>query len=143
MLNGIHFLLTYKCNYECDHCFLYCGPHSEGTFTLEQIRTVLDEAVKIGTVEWIYFEGGEPFLFYPLMLEGLKIAYVGFETGYNELLQEISKNATKEDFIEASKKLMRADITLSATFINGLGGANRPDISIRHAEESADLVNKI
>ena len=74
---------------------------------------------------------------------GLKIAYVGFETGYNELLREVNKKATKEDFIEASKKLMRADITLSATFINGLGGANRPDISIRHAEESADLVNKI
>ena len=74
---------------------------------------------------------------------GLKIAYVGFETGYNELLQEVNKNATKEDFIEAAKKLMRADITLSATFINGLGGANRPDISVLHAEESADLVNKI
>ena len=73
MLNGIHFLLTYKCNYECDHCFLYCGPHSVGTFTLEQIRTVLDEAVKIGTIKWIYFEGGEPFLFYPIMVEGIKV----------------------------------------------------------------------
>ncbi|MFX0075805.1 MAG: radical SAM protein [Candidatus Hermodarchaeota archaeon] len=82
MLNGIHFLLTYKCNYECDHCFLYCGPHSEGTFSLEQIRTVLDEAVKIGTIEWIYFEGGEPFLFYPIMLEGIKLAHQkGFKIG--------------------------------------------------------------
>jgi MoaA/NifB/PqqE/SkfB family radical SAM enzyme len=25
-------------------------------------------------MKWIYFEGGEPFLFYPLMLEGMKIA---------------------------------------------------------------------
>lgn len=82
MLNGIHFLLTYKCNYECDHCFLYCGPHSEGTFTLEQIRTVLDEAVKIGTIEWIYFEGGEPFLFYPIMVEGIRLANEkGFRVG--------------------------------------------------------------
>jgi len=82
MLNGIHFLLTYKCNYECDHCFLYCGPHSEGTFTLEQIKTVLDEAVKIGTIEWIYFEGGEPFLFYPIMIEGIKLANEkGFKIG--------------------------------------------------------------
>jgi len=82
MLNGIHFLLTYKCNYECDHCFLYCGPHSEGTFTLKQIRAVLDEAVKIGTIEWIYFEGGEPFLFYPIMLEGIKLANEkGFKIG--------------------------------------------------------------
>ena len=82
MLKGIHFLLTYKCNYECDHCFLYCGPHSKGTFTLKQIKAVLDEAVKIGTIEWIYFEGGEPFLFYPIMVEGIKLANErGFKVG--------------------------------------------------------------
>ncbi|MFX1293216.1 MAG: radical SAM protein [Promethearchaeota archaeon] len=74
MLKGIHFLLTYACNYECNHCFLYCGPSSKGTFTLKQIEQVLSEAAKIGTVEWIYWEGGEPFLFYPIMLEGIKLA---------------------------------------------------------------------
>lgn len=74
MLTGIHFLLTYSCNFECDHCFVYSSPRAEGTFTLEKIRRVLDESVKMGTVEWVYFEGGEPFLFYPLMVEGLRIA---------------------------------------------------------------------
>ena len=69
MLNGIHFILTYACNYTCDHCFLYCGPNSQGTFTLTQIKQILDEAVKIGSIEWIYFEGGEPFLYYPIMIE--------------------------------------------------------------------------
>lgn len=82
MLNGIHFLLSYMCNYECDHCFLYCSPDSKGTFTLKQINQVLDEAVKIKTVEWIYWEGGEPFLFYPLMLESMKLAKErGFKNG--------------------------------------------------------------
>ncbi|MFX1386473.1 MAG: radical SAM protein [Promethearchaeota archaeon] len=82
MLKGIHFLLTYACNYTCDHCFLYCSPNSKGTFTLAQIKQVLDEAVKIGTVEWIFFEGGEPFLYYPIMVEGLRISKaLGFETG--------------------------------------------------------------
>lgn len=82
MLKGIHFLLTYMCNYECDHCFLYCGPNSKGTFTLKQIKQVLDEVVKIGTVEWIYWEGGEPFLFYPIMVEGMRIAQDhGFKNG--------------------------------------------------------------
>lgn len=82
MLTGLHFLLTYMCNSECDHCFLYCGPHAKGTFTLSQIRQVLDEAAKIGTIESIYFEGGEPFLYYPLMLEGIKIAHeMGFKAG--------------------------------------------------------------
>jgi hypothetical protein len=82
MLTGIHFLLTYKCNMECDHCFVYSKPGSKGTFTIEQIRKVLDEAKKIGTIERIYFEGGEPFMFYPLMLEGLKLARKkGFDVG--------------------------------------------------------------
>jgi hypothetical protein len=82
MLNGIHFLLSYMCNYECDHCFLYCSPDSKGTFTLKQINQVLDEAAKIKTVKWIYWEGGEPFLFYPLMLESMKLAKErGFKNG--------------------------------------------------------------
>ncbi len=74
---------------------------------------------------------------------GLKIAYVGFETGHDELLKQIKKHATKQDFIEAASKLYRANITLSATFINGIGGAGNPELSEEHAKESADLVNKI
>lgn len=67
---------------ECDHCFVYSSPHAEGTFTLDKIKVVLDESVKIGTIEWVYFEGGEPFLFYPLMIEGIKLAReMGFKTG--------------------------------------------------------------
>ena len=82
MLNGIHFLLTYTCNFECDHCFLYCSPWSKGTFTIGQVTRVLDEARKIGTVEWIFFEGGEPFLFYPLLLESVRrAAQRGFKVG--------------------------------------------------------------
>ncbi|MFH1321253.1 MAG: radical SAM protein [Bacteroidota bacterium] len=82
MLTGIHFLLTYTCNYECDHCFVYSSPNAKGTFTLAQIRQVIDEVIRIGTIEWVYFEGGESFLFYPLMLEGIKLAGgMGFKTG--------------------------------------------------------------
>ena len=72
MLTGIHFILTYTCNFECDHCFLYCSPRSGGTFTIGQVTEVLDEAQKIGTVDWIYFEGGEPFLYFPLLNESVR-----------------------------------------------------------------------
>jgi MoaA/NifB/PqqE/SkfB family radical SAM enzyme len=42
----------------------------------------LDEAQKIGTVEWIFYEGGEPFLFFPLLNESIKRASVkGFKVG--------------------------------------------------------------
>ncbi len=82
MLTQVHILLTYTCNYECEHCFLYCSPRAKGTFTLAQVREVLAESKKLGTVEWIYFEGGEPFLFFPLLKESLRLAMeAGFKTG--------------------------------------------------------------
>jgi len=74
MLTGVHILLTYKCTNECDHCFLNCSPRSEGTFTLRQLRDVIHEIEKISTVDTVYFEGGEPFLFYPLLLQGIRLA---------------------------------------------------------------------
>jgi hypothetical protein len=82
MLTGIHFLLSYKCDSECDHCFVYSSPRAKGTFTLNQMKRVFNELPKIGTIEWVYFEGGEPFLFYPLMYEGIRVAHdMGFKTG--------------------------------------------------------------
>ncbi len=82
MLTGIHFLLTMTCNFECNHCFLYCSPNFEGTFTLSQLRAVHEEMSKIGTIEMVYYEGGEPFLYYPVMLEGIKMSHErGFKTG--------------------------------------------------------------
>jgi MoaA/NifB/PqqE/SkfB family radical SAM enzyme len=82
MLSEIHFLLTYNCNFECDHCFLYCGPHAEGTFTIQQVDDILQEGLELGTVKMIYFEGGEPNLYYPLLLESVKRAHrYGFDVG--------------------------------------------------------------
>lgn len=95
MLSEIHFLLTYSCNFECDHCFLYCGPFAEGTFTIRQVDQVLQEAGKIGTVEAVYFEGGEPTLYYPLLLESVRRAHQsGFEVG---IVSNAYGALTKED----------------------------------------------
>jgi len=81
MLEGLHFLLTYACTYECDHCFLYCSPRAQGTFSLDQLEDAMGQAVSAG-VRSVYFEGGEPFLYYPLLLEALRIAKRrGLETG--------------------------------------------------------------
>jgi len=82
MLSGVHFLLTYKCIYECDHCFLYCGPQAEGTFAMEDIKITLRQMQEIGSVNSAYFEGGEPFLYYPLLLESARLARnMGFSVG--------------------------------------------------------------
>ncbi len=82
MLTQVHILLTFQCTFACDHCFLYSGPFSKGTMTLPTCQLVIEESIKIGSVKWICFEGGEPFLYYPLLLEGVKFARsAGFQVG--------------------------------------------------------------
>ena len=81
-LTGIHVLLSYQCTYECDHCFVWSSPRAGGTMSLALLLDVLDQAADLGTIEEIYFEGGEPFLFHPLLVEGLRHARAhGFATG--------------------------------------------------------------
>lgn len=114
MLTGIHFLLTYSCNFECDHCFVYSSPRAEGTFTLEKIRRVLDESVKMGTVEWVYFEGGEPFLFYPLMVEGLRIAGDrGLKTGVVSNAYWAISDEDAELWLRPFRELQVSDVSVS------------------------------
>ena len=82
MIKGVHFLLTYACTFECDHCFLYCGPWAQGTFTLTQVEAVLDQAQDLGSVDHVFFEGGEPLLYYPLLQEAVRSAHErGFRVG--------------------------------------------------------------
>jgi MoaA/NifB/PqqE/SkfB family radical SAM enzyme len=69
MLKGVHFLLTYKCDLECDHCFVWNSSKAKGAFTMERISNILIESKKLGTVETVSIEGGEPFLYYPIMLK--------------------------------------------------------------------------
>ncbi|HJS29893.1 MAG TPA: radical SAM protein [Anaerolineales bacterium] len=81
-LNGLHILLTYTCNYECDHCFVWGSPRQTGVFTLARLDNALQQASDAGTIREIYFEGGEAFLYYPLLLEGVRRATShGFSTG--------------------------------------------------------------
>lgn len=81
-VTGLHLLLTYQCNFECDHCFVWGGPDQNGTMTLERIGVILRQARELGTVEWIYFEGGEPFLFYAALRRSVELATrEGFRVG--------------------------------------------------------------
>jgi hypothetical protein len=73
-LTGIHFLLTYQCTYECDHCFVWSSPRAEGVFTLAQIKTIIAQGQALGSLRSVYFEGGEPFLYYPVLLRAVKMA---------------------------------------------------------------------
>ena len=81
-LTGLHLLLTYQCTFECDHCFAWGSPWQNGTFTLANLRRILGQAKDLGTIKWIYFEGGEPFLYYATLLKAVQEAQsLGFQVG--------------------------------------------------------------
>ncbi|MBM3179106.1 MAG: radical SAM protein [Chloroflexi bacterium] len=80
-LSGLHILLTYQCTYECDHCFVWGSPWQKGTLTFEQIEQILEQAKEAGITS-IYFEGGEPFLYYAILVKAVrKAADMGFSVG--------------------------------------------------------------
>ena len=71
---------------------------------------------------------------------GLKIAYMGVETGDEELLLRVNKGVNYAQLVEAGKKLKQAGITLSVTVILGLGGV---DGSENHALKTAKILSDI
>ena len=81
-LSGLHLLLTYQCLFECEHCFVFSNPRQSGVMTLKDVRNILRQAKNLGTVESIYFEGGEPFLYYAVLVRGVQeAAALGFSVG--------------------------------------------------------------
>lgn len=71
---------------------------------------------------------------------GLKIAYLGVETGDEALLEKIQKGATYDQIVEAGRKLKQAGITTSVTVILGLGGVEG---SKSHALSTARILSDI
>ena len=69
---------------------------------------------------------------------GLSLAYVGAESGDDEVLRKVNKGETFESTRDALDKLGAAGITRSVMLLNGLGG---PTLSRKHAENSARLAN--
>ncbi|MDP8205041.1 MAG: radical SAM protein [Candidatus Electryonea clarkiae] len=125
-LTGLHLLLTYRCTYECDHCFVFSSPGSEATMTLELIKKAIREAKELGTVEDIYFEGGEPFLYYPVLLAGVKYAKeLGFETG---IVTNGYFATSIEDAVEWLQPLKEAGLdSLSVSDDDFHGSLDNPD----------------
>ncbi len=81
-LESVHIVLTYRCTYECSHCFLHCGPCQPGAMTLRELEGLLEQAAAIEGVGKAYFEGGEPMLYYPLVQMGIERASrLGLDTG--------------------------------------------------------------
>lgn len=71
---------------------------------------------------------------------GLAMAYVGAESGDDEVLGRVSKGETFESSLSALDKLGEAGIIRSVMILNGLGGKT---LSVQHADNSARLMNAV
>ncbi len=75
-----------------------------------------------------------------LRANGLKLLYVGIESGDNELLDILNKGESYQSTKEGILKAHKAGIDTSVMIINGLGGTK---YSEQHITNSARLVNEI
>ncbi|MDI6749505.1 MAG: radical SAM protein [Rhodocyclaceae bacterium] len=73
-----------------------------------------------------------------LAAAGLKLVYVGAESGDDEVLRRVEKGETFASTFDALQKLGAAGITRSVMILNGLGGRAHWQ---QHAERSAALIN--
>ena len=71
---------------------------------------------------------------------GLKIVYLGVETGNEDLLKKINKGATYAQIAEAGRRIKNAGINLSVTVLLGIGGIEK---SVAHAFDTAKILTEI
>jgi len=69
---------------------------------------------------------------------GLKMLYLGIESGSDIILKKITKGATAETIIRACRKAIETGFTLSCIIILGLGGKTH---SKEHIKETARVVS--
>ena len=70
---------------------------------------------------------------------GLKLMYVGCESGDDEVLKVIDKGETYQSSLVALNKIKQSGMKSSVMILNGLGG---PELSEQHAINSARLMNE-
>ena len=75
-----------------------------------------------------------------LRTAGLKMLYVGIESGSDKVLKKITKGATYKTIVESCKKAKENNYVLSCMIILGLGGKK---YSYEHIEETAKIISEI
>jgi radical SAM superfamily enzyme YgiQ (UPF0313 family) len=71
---------------------------------------------------------------------GLKMIYLGVETGNSQLLEKIHKGVTYEQMVEAGRRVKEAGMMLSVTILLGVGGIEK---SVEHALDTAKILTDL
>ena len=71
--------------------------------------------------------------------KGVRIIYIGAESGSDRVLEYVNKGSTRDDMAQAIRLIESSGISASVTFISGLGGREMLE---EHAIESGKLVSE-
>jgi radical SAM superfamily enzyme YgiQ (UPF0313 family) len=108
---------------------------------LSAIRVKLPWVTRIGTyTNTKSIRRKSPEQLRELREHGLRIAYMGLESGDDVTLQKINKGADAGRMIDMGKKIRAAGIKLSITVLLGVGGKERSRI---HARETGRVLTAI
>jgi len=108
-LQGIHFLITYGCSSECDHCFIWGTPKRDAGMTPDLVDEFLEEVLSLGTVTEVCGDGGESFTNYDVLLYFLRRAT---ELGLSaSALTNATWVSSREEAEERIAELMAAGLT--------------------------------
>ncbi|TET55279.1 MAG: radical SAM protein [Anaerolineales bacterium] len=67
-------ILTYRCHSNCRHCLYNCGPGwQKEPMPVETLQAALETVAAWDPAPQVHLTGGEPFLHFPLLLEGARI----------------------------------------------------------------------
>src|SRR5688500_8117713 len=75
-----------------------------------------------------------------LRAAGLKMLYVGIESGSDIILKKITKGATYKTIVQSCKKAKENNYVLSCMIILGLGGKK---YTFEHIEETAKIISEV
>lgn len=108
---------------------------------LEHIRKVIPECTRVtsyGSPKSILRKSPEDLAL--LRSLGLKMIYLGLESGCDEVLTHINKGVTVDEIVEAGQKVKAAGMKVSVTAISGLGGTEKWK---EHALGTADAFTRM
>lgn len=72
--------------------------------------------------------------------EGLRLLYVGFETGNDEALAFMKKGNTAEEAIQQGRKLTEANMIFNAIIMYGIAGKDK---CVENAKQTAKMLNQL
>lgn len=118
-----------------------CLANSKLLVILDKIRELFPECRRVsvyGSAQDVLRKTPEELI--ELRNHGMGMIYLGAESGSEKVLQDICKGVTRQEMIDAVRKIENAGIPASVTFISGLAGKEGWE---DHAVETGKMISEM